>query len=62
MDEKDCFVFVKDVFVSECCKVKVFNFSIVYGKIAYGLAKDWGTFFEEVVNMVEFWYVDCLEV
>ena len=36
---------MQDVFASERRKAKTLNFSIAYGKTAFGLAKDWGVSF-----------------
>jgi hypothetical protein len=40
-------------FASERRKAKILNFSIAYGKTAYGLAKDFGTSQEEAQQTVD---------
>jgi DNA polymerase-1 len=43
-------------------KAKVLNFSIAYGKTAFGLAKDWEISHAEAERTVELWYGDRPEV
>jgi DNA polymerase-1 len=43
-------------------KAKILNFSIAYGKTAYGLAKDWGVSLSEAEATVKAWYSDRPEV
>jgi DNA polymerase-1 len=47
---------LKDVFASERSKAKILNFSIAYGKTAYGLAKDFGVSTEDAQATVDSWY------
>jgi DNA polymerase-1 len=53
---------LKDVFASERRKAKTLNFSIAYGKTAFGLAKDWGVTKQEAEDILELWYRDRPEV
>jgi len=53
---------LKDVFGAERRKAKTLNFSIAYGKTAFGLAKDWGVPKEEAEETVRLWYNDRPEV
>ncbi len=53
---------LKDAFKEERRKAKVLNFSIAYGKTAYGLAKDWEISHAEAERTVELWYGDRPEV
>jgi len=53
---------LKDKFASERRKAKILNFSIAYGKTAFGLAKDFGTSLEEAQQTVDRWYADRKEV
>jgi DNA polymerase-1 len=53
---------LKDKFKEERRKAKILNFSIAYGKTAFGLAKDWQISFEEAERTVELWYGDRPEV
>ena len=53
---------VKEKFTSERRKAKVMNFSIAYGKTAFGLAKDWNVSLQEAEETVERWYSDRWEV
>jgi len=53
---------LKDVYGSERRKAKTLNFSIAYGKTAFGLAKDWGVTKEEAAETVRLWYNDRPEV
>jgi DNA polymerase-1 len=53
---------VKDQFGSERRKAKTLNFSIAYGKTAFGLAKDWGTTKAEAEETLNAWYNDRPEV
>jgi DNA polymerase-1 len=47
---------LKDVFASERRKAKTLNFSIAYGKTAFGLAKDWGVTKEQAQDILELWH------
>ena len=49
---------VKDVYGAERRKAKTLNFSIAYGKTAFGLAADWGVSKTEAENMLNLWYAD----
>tara|TARA_B110000971_G_C19870634_1_gene435964 strand:- start:99 stop:758 length:660 start_codon:yes stop_codon:yes gene_type:complete len=53
---------VKDEYGSERRKAKTLNFSIAYGKTAFGLAKDWGVTQDEAEKMLDAWYADRPEV
>lgn len=53
---------VKDLFADERKKAKVLNFSIAYGKTAYGLANDWRTSVEEADATLNKWYESRPEV
>eukprot|EP01026_Neomeris_dumetosa_P009917 TRINITY_DN1351_c0_g1_i4.p1 TRINITY_DN1351_c0_g1~~TRINITY_DN1351_c0_g1_i4.p1 ORF type:complete len:907 (+),score=159.46 TRINITY_DN1351_c0_g1_i4:228-2723(+) len=53
---------VKNKYASERRKAKVLNFSIAYGKTAWGLAKDWGTSLEEAEETLNKWYESRKEV
>lgn len=53
---------LKDVFKEERRKAKILNFSIAYGKTAYGLSKDWGVSLAEAEATVKAWYEDRPEV
>jgi len=53
---------LKDEFGSERRKAKTLNFSIAYGKTAYGLSKDWGVTTDEAQEMVDKWYAARPEV
>ena len=53
---------LKEKFASERRKAKVLNFSIAYGKTAYGLSKDWNVSLTEAEETVERWYSDRIEV
>uniref|UniRef100_I2CP17 DNA polymerase I n=1 Tax=Nannochloropsis gaditana (strain CCMP526) TaxID=1093141 RepID=I2CP17_NANGC len=53
---------LKDKFGSERRKAKTLNFSIAYGKTAFGLSKDWGVSTKEAEAMLEAWYADRPEV
>jgi DNA polymerase-1 len=53
---------LKDVFASERRRAKVLNFSIAYGKTAFGLAKDWGVTRPEAQEEIDKWYKDRPEV
>ncbi len=53
---------VKDVYGSERRKAKTLNFSIAYGKTAFGLAADWGISKEEAEKALQAWYSDRPEV
>lgn len=47
---------LKDEFGSERRKAKTLNFSIAYGKTAFGLSTDWGVSKKEAEEMLEKWY------
>ena len=47
---------LKDKYGSERRKAKTLNFSIAYGKTAFGLAKDFGVSTEEAQATVDAWY------
>ena len=47
---------LKDEYAAERRKAKVLNFSIAYGKTAFGLAKDFGVSTEEAQDTVDKWY------
>ena len=53
---------LKDVYGAERRKAKTLNFSIAYGKTAFGLAKDWGVTKDEAKDTLERWYADRPEV
>mmetsp|Transcript_4244 Transcript_4244/g.6316 ORF Transcript_4244/g.6316 Transcript_4244/m.6316 type:complete len:828 (-) Transcript_4244:169-2652(-) len=53
---------LKDVFGSQRRKAKTLNFSIAYGKTAFGLSKDWGVSRQEAQRTVDLWYSDRPEV
>jgi len=53
---------LKDAFKEERRKAKVLNFSIAYGKTAFGLAKDWEISHHEAERTVALWYGDRPEV
>lgn len=53
---------LKDKFKEERRKAKVLNFSIAYGKTAYGLSKDWGVDLAEAERTVTAWYAQRQEV
>ena len=53
---------LKDAFKEERRKAKVLNFSIAYGKTAFGLAKDWEISHQEAERTVALWYGDRPEV
>jgi DNA polymerase-1 len=53
---------IKDACANERKKAKVLNFSIAYGKTAYGLSKDWGVSLAEADATVRAWYADRPEV
>jgi len=53
---------VKDVFPELRKKAKVLNFSLLYGKTAYGLTKDWGVDLEEAQLMIDKWFAAFPEI
>lgn len=53
---------LKEKFASERRKAKVLNFSIAYGKTAFGLSKDWNVSLKEAEDTVDRWYSDRHEV
>ena len=53
---------LKEKFASERRKAKVLNFSIAYGKTAFGLSKDWNVSLTEAEETVKRWYSDRPEV
>ncbi|TDH65212.1 hypothetical protein CCR75_000265 [Bremia lactucae] len=53
---------LKDKYGDERKKAKVLNFSIAYGKTAFGLAKDFNISRKEAAEMLKKWYADRKEV
>ena len=53
---------LKEKYASERKKAKTMNFSVAYGKSAYGFAKDWNCSLEEAEEFVRMWYQDRPEV
>ena len=53
---------LKDKFASERRKAKTLNFSIAYGKTAFGLSNDWGVSKTEAEDMLQAWYMARPEV
>ncbi len=53
---------LKDKYASERKKAKTMNFSIAYGKSAYGFAKDWDCSLEEAQKALDLWYSERQEV
>ena len=53
---------VKDVFASERRRAKILNFSLAYGKTAFGLANDFGVTKEEAEATIQKWYKARREV
>ncbi|KAI9906221.1 hypothetical protein PsorP6_004573 [Peronosclerospora sorghi] len=53
---------LKDKFDNERKNAKVLNFSIAYGKTAFGLAKDFNVSRKEAAETLEKWYADRAEV
>ena len=53
---------VKDKYANERKQAKMMNFSIAYGKSAYGLAKDWKVSLTEAEEVLEAWYRERPEV
>lgn len=47
---------LKDMFASERRQAKTLNFSIAYGKTAFGLSKDWGISKDEAEKTLQKWY------
>lgn len=47
---------IKDKFPKERKQAKIMNFSVAYGKTAYGFAKDWNCSLEEAEEFVRLWY------
>lgn len=47
---------VKDKFSNERKKAKAMNFSVAYGKTAFGFAKDWNCSVKEAEIFVNKWY------
>uniref|UniRef100_M4B1K4 DNA-directed DNA polymerase family A palm domain-containing protein n=1 Tax=Hyaloperonospora arabidopsidis (strain Emoy2) TaxID=559515 RepID=M4B1K4_HYAAE len=53
---------LKDKFGNERQNAKVLNFSIAYGKTAFGLSKDFNVSRKEAAETLEKWYADRAEV
>lgn len=53
---------VKELFASERRKGKTLNFSVAYGKTAYGFSKDWNVSVEEAQATLDKWYESRPEV
>lgn len=53
---------VKDKYAVERKQAKMMNFSIAYGKSAYGFSKDWGCSHEEAQEALDAWYRERFEV
>lgn len=53
---------LKDKYANERKKAKTMNFSVAYGKSAFGFAKDWNCSVEEAEKFVALWYSDRPEV
>ncbi len=53
---------LKDKYANERKKAKTMNFSVAYGKSAFGFAKDWNCSVEEAERFVDLWYSDRPEV
>lgn len=53
---------VKDKYSSERRTAKMMNFSIAYGRTAWGFAHAWGTSIEEADEALEKWFADRPEV
>jgi DNA polymerase-1 len=60
--EENTLPLLKDKYANERKKAKTMNFSVAYGKSAYGFAKDWNCSVEEAERFVELWYSDRPEV
>lgn len=53
---------LKEKYAAERKKAKTMNFSIAYGKSAYGFSKDWGCSLEEAQATLDAWYKERKEV
>jgi len=53
---------LKEKYANERKKAKTMNFSVAYGKSAFGFAKDWNCSVEEAEKFVDLWYSDRPEV
>lgn len=53
---------LKDKYANERKKAKTMNFSVAYGKSAFGFAKDWNCSLEEAQRFLDLWYSDRPEV
>lgn len=53
---------LKDKFANERKRAKTMNFSVAYGKSAFGFAKDWGCSLDEAQRFLDLWYADRPEV
>lgn len=53
---------VKDKYAVERKQAKTMNFSIAYGKSAYGFSKDWGCSLTEAQEALDAWYKERFEV
>lgn len=62
LDPNDKRPILKDVYANERKKAKTMNFSVAYGKSAFGFAKDWNCSVEEAENFVKLWYKERPEV
>lgn len=61
-DPEDKRPVVKDKYANERKKAKTMNFSVAYGKSAFGFAKDWNCTVQEAEKFVELWYKERPEV
>ena len=53
---------LKDVYADERKKAKVMNFSVAYGKTAFGFKNDWNCTLDEAKHFINLWYSDRKEV
>jgi len=53
---------VKEAFSEQRRRAKVLNFSLLYGKTAYGLSREWGISDAEAQRMIEQWFDSFPEV
>lgn len=53
---------LKEKYANERKKAKTMNFSVAYGKSAYGFSKDWNCSMEEAQKFLDLWYADRPEV
>ncbi len=47
---------IKEIFANERKKAKTMNFSVAYGKTAFGFAKDWNCSVKEAERFLKLWY------